>query len=311
VGAGAIGGFIAAFLARAGNDVGVVARGEHLAAIRGSGLRVTSTLGDFSMNVAAASDLRELGTYDAVLLTVKAHQVRDVLPQLEPSVEVGATIVPLQNGIPFWYFEDRTVESVDPQGAIRCALPRAQIVGAVVHTSGEILTPGAIHQSGAPNYIFGSPNRVLSKRVEEIADLFRAAGVQPSAVGDLRPAVWFKLLGNVSLNPVSALTRRTIAPMLEDPSIRSLIALLMQETLRVAAAAGVQLNVSIEERINLAARLADVKTSMLQDLEGGRPLELEPIVGAVMEIAEMYSVSIPAIRTIYALTKSLQRLSVA
>jgi 2-dehydropantoate 2-reductase len=217
----------------------------------------------------------------------------------------------LQNVIPFWYFADRTLESVDPGGAIRAAIPREQIVGAVIHTSGEILAPGTIRQSGGRSFILGSPDFIHSERAENVSALLRAAGMDAPAVPDLRPAVWQKLLGNVALNPVSALTRMTIKPMLDDPSTRSLITRLMEETLRVAAAAGVQLDISVEERISFAARLADVKTSMLQDLEAGRSLELEPIVGAVIEIAEMFDVPVPVVRTIYALTKSLPRESVA
>ncbi|MBV9148863.1 MAG: 2-dehydropantoate 2-reductase, partial [Candidatus Eremiobacteraeota bacterium] len=307
VGAGAIGGFIAAMLSRAGNAVGVVARGAHLAAIRRDGLQIKSSAGDFTVSVAASDDLRELGVFDAVLIAVKAHQLGEIVPQLVLATQSRATIVPLQNGIPFWYFEDRSLESVDPSGRVRAAIPRELIVGAVIHTSGEILNPGVIHQSGDPDFIFGNPPGARSDgRLEEVVGLFDAAGLGVTAPPDLRPAVWRKLLGNVSLNPVSALTRRTIKPMLDDPPTGRLIARLMTETLRVAAAAGSPLEIRVDERIEVAARLADVKTSMLQDLEAGRPLELEPIVGAVIEVADLYGVSIPTIRTIYALTRSLQ-----
>jgi 2-dehydropantoate 2-reductase len=311
LGAGAIGGFIAAVLARARNSVALVARGDHLAAIRREGLRIISEVGDFAIEVPAAADLRELGAFEAVLVTVKAHQLSGVLSQLKPAVDSGATIVPLQNGIPFWYFADRTLESVDPGGVIRAAIPRDQTVGAVIHTSGEIVRPGTIRQSGGRNFILGSPDCVPSERVERMSALLASAGMDAPAVPDIRPAVWQKLLGNVALNPVSALTRLTIKPMLDDPATHSLIARLMEETLCVAAAAGVPLEVSVEERITFAARLADVKTSMLQDLEAGRPLELEPIVGAVIEIAEMFEVAVPTVRTVYALTRSLPRASVA
>ena len=308
VGAGAIGGFIAAMLARSGNEVGVVARGNHLRAIQRNGLAVQSTAGDFSANVDAAADLRELGVFDSVLVAVKAHDVSAVLEQLSASIVAGATIVPLQNGIPFWYFEDRALESVDPGERIRAAIPREQIIGAVVHTSGEITSPGLIHQSGDRNYIFGLPSGVQNEaRLQDVVALFRAADMDAAGTPDLRPAIWRKLLGNVSLNPVSALTRQTIRPMLENPPTRRLIARLMEETLRVAARNGIVLNISVDERIEMAARLADVKTSMLQDIEAGRALELEPIVGAVIEIADMYDVKIPVIRTVYALTKSLER----
>ena len=293
-------------LARAGNTVSLVARGEHLAEIQRSGLSVHSTAGDFTVNVAASTDLRDLGQFDAVLVAVKAHQFAEVLPQLEPVVREGATVVPLQNGVPFWYFEDRSLESVDPGGQIRHAIPRAQIVGAVIHTSGEILTPGVIHQSGERTYLFGVPSGLQSDRLRDVVQVFNDAGMDATALPDLRPAVWRKLLGNVSLNPVSALTRRTIRPMLEAPQTHQLLRRLMEETVNVAAASGVQLETSVEERLEMASRFADVKTSMLQDVEAGRALELEPIVGAVVEMADHFEVKIPTIRTIYALTKSLQ-----
>ncbi|MBV9402124.1 MAG: 2-dehydropantoate 2-reductase, partial [Candidatus Eremiobacteraeota bacterium] len=275
-------------------------------------LAVKSAMGDFTVNVPAASDLRELPEVDAVLVVVKAHQFLDVLPQLTIALERGATVVPMQNGIPFWYFEDRALESVDPGGTIRRTIPREQIVGTVIHTSGEILGPGLIHQSGEPTYLFGVPSGVQSqRRLQEITALFNTAAMDATALPDLRPAVWRKLLGNVSLNPVSALTGRTIKPMLEDPASHRLIARLMAEALDVARAAGVELEISIEERIAMAARLADVKTSMLQDLEAGRELELEPIVGAVIEVADALRVRVAVMRTVYALTKSLRHSNAA
>jgi len=299
-------------LAKAGNPVSVVARGDHLRAIQQNGLAVESATGDFTVNVPAASDLRELPGVDAVLVVVKAHQFLEVLPQLTTTLERGATVVPMQNGIPFWYFEDRALESVDPGGTIRRTIPREQIVGTVIHTSGEILGPGLIHQSGEPTYLFGVPSGVQSqRRLQEITALFNTAAMDATALPDLRPAVWRKLLGNVSLNPVSALTGRTIKPMLEDPASHRLIARLMAEALDVARAAGVELEISIEERIAMAARLADVKTSMLQDLEAGRQLELEPIVGAVIEVADALRVRVAVMRTVYALTKSLRHSNAA
>lgn len=307
VGAGAIGGFIAAMLARAGTPAAVVARGDHLAAIAAHGLSVQSEAGTFSVPIPASSDLRDLGDFDAVLLAVKAHQIRALLPQLEPAIGKGATVVPVINGLPFWYFRDRTVERVDPGGALAAAIPREQIVGCVIHASGNIPRPGHIHQSGGMNYILGDPDGAPSARAEAIAATMRAAGLDAPVVPNLKRDVWWKLLGNASLNPVSALTRLSIKPMLEDPRTRHTVKTLMEETVRVAAATGIDLNVDIEERIVFAARLANVKTSMLQDVEARRPLELDPIVGAVDELADGFGVSAPTIRTIYALTKALER----
>ena len=307
VGAGAIGGFIAAMLARAGNDVAVVARGAHLLAIQAHGLRVQSEAGAFTVDVRAGDDLRTLGSFDALLVTVKAHQLAGVLPQLGPALSEGATIVPMQNGLPFWYFADRTLESVDPGGMIHRSIPREQIVGSVIHVSGNIAAPGSVRQSGGMLYLLGHPDGGRSQRAEDLAKVMRAAGLDVPVAPSIKRDVWRKLLGNASLNPVSALTRLSIAPMVEDPQTRWLIATLMRETVNVAAASGIDVEISVEERIQYAGRLSDVKTSMLQDVEAGRPLELDPIVGAVIELADEFGLEVPALRSVYALTKALER----
>jgi len=305
VGAGGIGGFIAGMLARSGADTALVARGAHLEAVRARGLSVRSEAGDFTLKIPASSDLRELGEFDAVLLVVKAHQLLDLLPQLQPSIKAGATIVPMQNGVPFWYFAGRWLATVDPGGQLQKAIPRDQIVGSVIHASGNIPTPGTIEQSGGMNYILGDPDERPSPRAEAVGAQLTAAKLNAPVVTTIKRDVWHKLLGNVSLNPVSALTRLTIGKMVGDPSTRALIATLMDETVRVAAATGVEVGISVEERIEYASRLADVKTSMLQDAEALRPLELDSIVGAVVELAKEFAVRAPTINTVYALTKAL------
>ena len=306
-GAGAIGGFIAAMLARAGTPVAVVARGAHLKAIRAGGLRVRSESGDFTAQVPAAGDLRELGDFDAVLIAVKAHQIAALLPQLVPQIAAGASIVPVINGMPFWYFRDRCLQRVDPGGKLQTAVPREQTVGCVIHASGNIPEPGVVHQSGGMNYILGDPDGAPSVRADELGAVMRAAGLDAPVVPDIKRAVWWKLLGNVSLNPVSALTRLTIKPMLDDPQTRAIVRELMQETVRVAAATGIELDVDVEERIVFASRLANVKTSMLQDVEQRRPLELDPITGAVDELAQVFGVAAPTVRLVYGLAKALER----
>ncbi|MDP9016846.1 MAG: 2-dehydropantoate 2-reductase, partial [Candidatus Eremiobacteraeota bacterium] len=218
----------------------------------------------------------------------------------------GATIVPVINGLPFWYFRERTLESVDPAGHLRKMIPRSQIVGCVIHASGNIPLPGVIHQSGGMRYILGDPEGEASERAENVGVLLRNAGMDAPVVTTLKREMWRKLLGNVSLNPVSALTRLTIRPMLQVPETRRLIAILMEEAARIASATGVDVEISIDERIANASRIADVKTSMLQDVEAGRPLELEPIVGAVVELSEQFAIRAPALHMIYTLTKALE-----
>ena len=298
VGAGAIGGFLAAALARAGNAVAVVARGEHLEAIRRDGLHVVaSDHGPFSVRVDAAADLRELGAFDALILTFKAHHWPDLFAQLEPYGSSDATLVTLQNGLPFWYVRERPLESVDPGGRIARAFDDARIVGGVVHVSGHIAQPGRIRQSGGTRYILGPthPQRD-GDRARALVAMFERAGLAPEYDPNVRATVWLKLVNNVGLNPVSALRGMTIKPMLADERARGEVRELMVEALRVGQAMGAVQEVDVDARIEYAARLDDVKTSMLQDRERGRPLEFQPILGPVIELAGRYGVEVPRVR---------------
>ena len=307
LGAGAIGGFVAAMLARTGEDVALVARGDHLRAIVQNGLRVRSEAGAFTLNIPASDDLRTLGAFDAVLVAVKAHQLGAVLAQLAPAIESGATIVPMLNGVPFWYFADRSVQAVDPGGAIRRAIPRKQIVGCVIHASGNIPQPGTIEQSGGMEYLLGDPDEAPSERAAALSGTLVNAGLKAPLPASIKYEVWNKLLGNASLNPVSALTRLAVGPMTRNPGTREIIARLMSETAQVAHATGIPGSFDVEKRIVFASRLETVKTSMLQDVEAGRPLELDPIVGAVLEVARAFAVPAPALEMIYELTGALQQ----
>jgi 2-dehydropantoate 2-reductase len=304
-GAGAIGGFIAGALSRSGADVGVVARGAHLAAIRQHGLQIESVLGNFEARVAAASDLREFDNPTYVLLTFKSHQWPGVLPQFDNAVRSGAAFVTFQNGLPFWYSHDRALESVDPGGRIRAAIPYEQVIGGVVHTSGMVPAPGRVKQSGNMLYPIGEPDGSEAPRILQLAKLLEDAGLHAPVERDIRRLVWRKLLGNLALNPVSALTRSTVRAMLGDPPTRAVLRAIVEEGLAVARAAGVEIGVTAEERLDMAMHIADVKTSTLQDLEAGKPLELEPICGAAIEIARRYGVAVPHIETVYALTQLL------
>lgn len=299
VGAGAIGGFIAAALARSGTDVAVVARGEHLAAIQRNGLVVDSDFGRLAARVDAAADLRELGDFDALLLTFKAHQWPALLPQLEPFAGTKTTIATLQNGLPFWYVRDGPLASVDPGGRIARLFPDEQVVGGVVHVSGHVASSGKIVQSGGTRYVLGPPAGAGNARSELLVKLFAAAGLSPEADADVRATVWLKLVNNVGLNSVSVLRRMTIAPMLADADARGDVRALMTESLHVGQRLGVVADVDIDARIAYAARLDDVKTSMLQDFERGRPLEFEPILGAVLELAQRLNVAVPHVRRAY------------
>lgn len=290
---------------RGGNDVGLVARGEHLRAIQTCGLAVRSQIGNFSLNVAAADDLRKLERPDVILLTVKAHQLRELRAQIAPYRDPAITIIPMQNGIPFWYSPEWHLTSVDPQGEVAASIDARQIVGSVVQVSGKIVEPGVIEQAGRRTYVLGELNGELTGRLKAIAAAFEHAQLNAQIESNIRSAVWYKLLGNVSLNPISALTRATIKTMIEDARTLRLLRQLMTESMAVARALGIELEISVEERLAMSAQLADVKTSMLQDVEAGRRLELDPIVGAVVELAHRLAVPVPATEHVYSLTKLL------
>ena len=306
-GAGAIGGFLAGALAKSGVSTCVVARGEHLRRIRSDGLRVRSErLGDFSVALDAADDLRAFERPDIVFVTFKAHQWPDFMPQFAGYRQTAAIVVTMQNGLPFWYFKDRALQSVDPGGEIAALFDRAQLIGGVVHSSARIVEPGFVEQSGDVHYPIGEIDVPPSERVAQVSAMLNGAGLRAPVQADIRKAVWLKLLGNVSLNPVSALTRTRVKAMLSNAETRATVRELMREALDVAAAAGVDVGVTAEERIRIAVEsVADVKTSMLQDVEAGRPMEIEPIAGAVLELAGWYGVDTPHLQTVYALIKQL------
>ncbi len=300
VGAGAIGGFIAAALARSGTDVAVVARGAHLDAIQRRGITlVSSDLGPFTAKVEASSDLRSLGDFDVVFAAFKAHQWPGLAAQFEHLSQTATQIVTLQNGVPFWYVREPPLRSVDPDGRLGAMFGDEQIIGAVVHVSGHMVEPGRIHQSGGTRYLFGAPGGGTTDRIETLVSALSWAELHPEVDENIRSTVWLKLVNNVGLNSTSTLHRLTMRQLLGRASTRDEARTLMEETLHVGQALGVVEEVDIEARLAYAERLADVKTSMLQDFEAGRPLELDPILGAVVELAERLGVRVPHVREAY------------
>jgi len=299
IGAGAIGGFVAAALARAGVDVGVVARGAHLQAIRRDGLQVRSDLGPFDVRVDAAEDVRVLGDFDALVLAFKSHQWDpSLLESLSDPRYSGATIVTLQNGVPFWYVRQPALRSVDPGGGLGSAFGDERIVGGVVHVSGQVEAPGRIVQSGGLRYVLGGV-AAAQPRVAAIARIMRDAGLQAEIDDDIRSIVWLKLVNNVGLNSISALANASIRTMLGNERLVAEVRRLMHETLDVGRAMGVVDDADIDARIAYAAGLDDVRTSMLQDLRSDKPLEIDPLLGAVVELAGRYGVDVPHVRATY------------
>jgi 2-dehydropantoate 2-reductase len=307
-GAGAIGGYLGASLARAGRDVTLFARGAHLRAIEERGLRILSAGGDFEVRPKALVSLSGAGVFDVIFLGVKAHSLTQLAPQLTPLIGDATAVVSLQNGIPWWYCH---LERVDPGGIIAASIDRARVVGSVVYVGAEVEEPGVIRNTGGNRITLGEPDGTRSGRCRAIAEALIQAGVRCPVTTHLAQEIWVKLLGNVPLNPLSALTRATLAQMAHDPAVRDVLRAIMTEVQAVADKMGIELPISIEERIDGAGKVGDHKTSMLQDLEAGRPLELDPMVGAVVELGERLGIDMPQTRTVYACTKLLEATSAA
>jgi 2-dehydropantoate 2-reductase len=249
---------------------------------------------------------------DVVFLGVKAHGLPQLAPQLKPALGPETTVVSTQNGIPWWYFqgfggewEGMRLERVDPGGVISSAIGAHRVVGSIVYFATEITAPGVIQHNAGDRITLGEPDGARSDRCRRIAETLIASGLRCPVTAHIRQEIWVKILGNASLNPVSALTRATLGEMLRDPEVRSLIRNIMQEVEAVSRKLGMELPVSVDQRIAGAEKVGEHKTSMMQDLEAGRPIELEPLVGAVVELGERVGLPMSCTRTIYSCTKLL------
>ncbi|MFI5283602.1 MAG: 2-dehydropantoate 2-reductase [Candidatus Dormibacterales bacterium] len=305
VGAGAIGGLIGARLARSGQPVILIARGAHLAAMSSRGLTVRASDGEFTVHPEATDDIGAVSRAEVVFITLKAHSLGAVAPAIGAALGPRAFVVAAVNGIPWWYFPDRHLESVDPGGVIGRSLPYEQVVGCVVWPSAEIVEPGVIEHSEGNRLSLGEPNGSRSERVTLLSEMLTVAGFKAPVQTRVRNEVWHKLLGNATLNPVSALTRSSLGPMLGSPLGRGLVRTLMEEVAAVARSLQVELPISIDKRLEAAASVGGHKTSMLQDLEAGKPLEIDALVGAVVELAAEGGVAVPSLRAVYGLAKLL------
>jgi 2-dehydropantoate 2-reductase len=311
-GAGAIGAYLGARMAQAGFDVTLFARGPHLRAMQELGVQVKSPEGDFVARPAIISSIEEVGPVDVVFLGVKAHGLPQLAPQLRPVLGPDTTVVSTQNGIPWWYFqgfggewEGMRLERIDPGGVISSAIEARRVVGSIVYFSTEIAAPGVVQHIEGNRISLGEPDGTRSDRSRRIAEALIASGLRCPFSTRIRHEIWVKILGNASLNPVSALTRATLAQMVRDPGVCSLIRNIMQEVEAVSRKLGMNLPVSIDQRIAGAEKVGEHKTSMLQDLEAGRPMELEALVGAVVELGERVGLPMSYTRTVYTCTKLL------
>jgi 2-dehydropantoate 2-reductase len=311
-GAGAIGGYLGARLARAGADVVLFARGPHLKAMQERGLRVLSPDGDFEVRPKVTGDLLTIGRADVVFLGVKAHGLTALAPALQPLLGPDTVVVSTQNGIPWWYFQGvggeldgLRLERVDPGGAIAAAIEPRRIVGSLAYFSTDLPEPGVIHHTEGNRISFGEPSGERSERVRQIAQALIAAGLRCPATTRIRHEIWVKLLGNVAFNPISALTGGTLEELVRQPDVARVVREVMLEAEAVAARLGIELPVSVEQRMAGAGQVGAHKTSMLQDREAGRPMEIEAVVGAVLELGDRLGVPMPATRAVYGCVKLL------
>ena len=302
VGAGAIGGWIAARLALAGLDISVVARGETLESIDSEGLRLTDNGETRCVAVATSDDPAALGEHDIVIVAVKAPALVEIASTLEPLIGPETLIIPMLNGVPWWFTEE-PLRSVDPDGDIADALPFGQIIGCVVHASCRREAPNHVHVVHAEKLILGEPDGGTSDRVERLCELFHTEGIRCEQSDNVRRAIWYKLWGNATINPLSALTRSTADQLLDNDSIRAFMAGAMDELAALGAAIGCPISESAEDRMEVTARLGAFKSSMLQDVEAGRPIELEALLGAPLEIARELDLRTPQLDRIYAMTR--------
>lgn len=314
VGAGSIGGMLGARLAAAGHEVSLVARGAHLAAIQAEGLALRDASGETRWRLPAAGDPAGFGPQDAVVIALKAYSIGPMLPRLGPLLTPDTAVVTAINGIPWWYFcgaggrfDGANVECLDPDGAMLRALDPRHLVGCVVHGSAEVVAPGVVHHTSDGALILGEIDGRDTPRVRALAAALEGARVRAPVTTRIRDDLWTKLIGNTSYNPVAALTGALMSEINANPGLLELIRRMMVEAIAVAEAYGCRMTVSLEERFALARKLGPVKVSMLQDIEQGRPLEIDAIVTAVAELGRKAGVATPTIDGVEALIRERAR----
>jgi 2-dehydropantoate 2-reductase len=317
IGAGAIGGYVGVKLALAGEDVTFIVRGANLDAIRKNGMQLLMEDGvrHVARNVKATSSYEEAGTQDMVILALKAHQVEAVADEVPKLLGPDTTVVTMQNGIPYWYFykhggalEGKQVHSVDPNGVIGQKIPARHVIGCVVYPASELVAPGVVRHVEGDRFPVGEPDGSDSERVRRVSECFTNAGFKAPVLNDIRAEIWLKLWGNLTFNPISALSRSTLQDICQYPLTRELAACMMREAQAVAGKLGIEFRVTLEKRIAGAEKVGRHKTSMLQDIEAGRPVEIDALVGSVVELGRLTGTPTPCIDTVYALVKLLSKM---
>lgn len=315
-GAGAIGAHLAVLLHGAGVDVSVIARGPHLEAMKNNGLKLIMNGEEKVARLRAAKNPEELGIHDYVIVAVKSHQAWDAAEHMLPLIGPDTHVVTAQNGIPWWYFhglkgpwEDKQLESVDPGGRQWNAIGPQRAIGCTVYPAAEITEPGVITHTYGDRYNLGEPNGEITPRVKALADALEAAGLKCRLYEQIRDDIWLKLWGNLCFNPISALTHATLDVVATDPGTRAVAHSMMSEAETLARKMGVDFRVDIERRINGAAGVGAHRTSMLQDLEKGRKIELDALLTVVAEMGRLVDVPTPTIDTVLALTQQMGRVA--
>jgi len=316
IGAGAIGGYVGAKLALAGEDVTFLVRGANLDAIRRNGVRLIMADGTelAARDVRATNDYAEVGVQDVVILAVKAHQVDAVVGALPALIGPETVIVTMQNGIPFWYFHEHggalagsVVRSVDPEGALLAGIPVDRVIGCVVYPASELVAPGVVRHIEGDRFPIGELDGSTSERVQRVSACFTHAGFKSPVLADIRAEMWLKLWGNLTFNPISSLAHATLVDICQYPLTRELAASMMREAQAVANKLGIEFRVPLEKRIAGAEKVGKHKTSTLQDVEAGRPVEIDALIGSVIELGQLTGVATPSTSAVYALMKLLDK----
>lgn len=312
LGAGAIGAYVGAALSRGGSDVTLIARGPHLQAMATRGVRVLSPRGDFTAHPEVTGDVDAVADADVVFVALKAYSLTEIAPRLGRLLAPGAAAIWAQNGIPWWYFQSLRapagltgLQSVDPGGVIVSSVGPEHNVGCVVYCSTEITEPGVIRHVEGTRFTLGEPDGSDSERCRQISAAFAAGGLRAPVEARLRDQIWLKLVGNVAFNPITALTGATLGELGTLPEMRQLLRVIFAECAAVAASLKITFPVSLDRRLEAGLAVGDHKTSMLQDLEAGKRLELDCMTGAIVELAEHLDVDVPHVRTVHACAKLL------
>jgi 2-dehydropantoate 2-reductase len=308
-GAGAIGGYLAAKLVQAGGaEVSIVARGPHLAAVQAGGLTLEEEGTSTTVAVRAVQDAAELGPQDYVIVTLKAHSVPAVVPAMQPLIGSGTTVVSGVNGVPWWYFhklggryEGTRLDSVDPGGVQWDGFGPDRVLGCVVYPAAEVIRPGVVRHVEGNRFSLGEPDGSKSDRAVALSDMMAKAGLKAPVRPKLRDEIWVKLWGNLSFNPISALTHATLDVLCTDPGTRDVARHMMQEAQAIAEHLGVTFPIDVERRIDGGAAVGAHRTSMLQDLTAGRPMEIDALVRSVQELGRITGIATPTIDTVLAL----------